>query len=299
MRRSGPQHSERCSVKASGKGERLRALVPRVVAGVYDPSVPAAPAPAASSSLATRRVEPEVMDDPSLDPAAHRAALAGLRRLNAMSGTTASLARALGPILQAVPADRTPRVLDVACGGGDGAVALAARLTKRLGRPVRVDGCDRSPFAVETARSAARSSPQADGSPSGDRSQFFEADALAGPLPGADGTGEPRYDAAVSSLFLHHLTDADAPAVLRNMAAAADAVVVSDLRRTRLGLAMAHLACRALSRSPVVHADGPQSVRAAFTVEEFRRVADAAGLADGTIRRVWPQRFLFLWERGR
>ena len=81
------------------------------------------------------------------------------------------------------------------------------------------------------------------------------------------------------------------------MAAAANAVVVSDLRRTRLGLAMAHLACRGLSRSPVVHVDGPQSVRAAFTVEEFRRVADAAGLADVAIAKIWPQRFLFVWER--
>ena len=246
-------------------------------------SVPAPP------SLAARRVEPEVMDDPALDPAAHRAALAGLKRLNALSGTTRSLAKALRPILADVPAGRTPRVLDVACGGGDGAVALARRLTRTLGRPVRVDGCDRSPVALETARRSAAAAGQA--------CEFFPADALAGPLPGADGGADERYDAAVSSLFLHHLQDEDAPAALRNITDAANAVVVSDLRRTRLGLAMAHVACRALSRSPVVHADGPQSVRAAFTVAEFERVAAAAGLGDGTLTRVWPQRFLFVWRR--
>ena len=227
------------------------------------------------------------MDDPGLDPAAHRAALAGLRRLNALSGTTASLAGTLAPLLQAVPADRTPRVLDVACGGGDGAIALADRLSRTLERTVRVDGCDLSPVAVETARRSA----EAAGSPS----RFFPADALAGPLPGANGE---RYDAAVSSLFLHHLTDEDAPAVLRNMAAAANAVVVSDLRRTRLGLAMAHVACRALSRSPVRARGRPAKRAGGVHPAGVRTVADAAGLGDGTIRRVWPQRFLFVWRRG-
>ena len=252
--------------------------------------MPPAPTPAVPNTLAARRVVPEVMDDPDLDPAAHRAALAGLKRLNALSGTTGSLTRALVPILRDVPEDRTPRVLDVACGGGDGAVALAEQLSIKLRRTVEVDGCDRSPFAVATAQ---RLSLDA-----GLDAEFYVADALTGPLP-APSDPEPggeRYDAAVSSLFLHHLEDDDAPRVLRHMAAAARAVVVSDLRRTRIGLAMAHLACRALSRSPVVHADGPQSVRAAFTLPEFRRVADAAGLSSGDLQPVWPQRFRFVWR---
>ena len=232
------------------------------------------------------------MDDPALDPAAHAAALRGLRRLNAASGTTRSLARTLAPILSDVKG-RTPRVLDVACGGGDGAVVLSNRLRQELGRAVRVDGCDMSETALKIARGVAKNSE----SPG----EFFNADALAGPLPGAPGrpAGGSRYDAAVSSLFLHHLPDGDAPRVLRNMADAANCVVVSDLRRTRLGLAMAGLACRALSRSPVVRADGPQSVRAAFTIPEFRRIADAADLSGGELKSVWPQRFLFVWRRGR
>ena len=227
------------------------------------------------------------MDDPALAPAAHAAALRGLRRLNAMSGTTRSLALALAPVLSEVE-DRAPRVLDVACGGGDGAVALADRLQKVLGREVRVDGCDVSETALKIARETGERRRR--------RGEFYNADALAGPLPGADGN---RYDAAVSSLFLHHLSDGDAPRALRNMADAAECVVVSDLRRTRFGLAMAHLACRTLSRSPVVRADGPQSVRAAFTIPEFREVADAAGLTGGELKPVWPQRFLFVRRRDR
>ena len=239
-----------------------------------------------STFPAARAVEPELMDDPALDPAAHRAALAGLRRLNAASGTAGTLARTLAPVLKNVPADRVPRVLDVACGGGDGAVALGRRLRARLNRSIRVDGADLSPTALEAARGAAGRA--------GHVGEFYQADARTGPLPGAGDGG--RYDAAVCSLFLHHFDDEDAGRVLKNMAAAAGCVVVSDLRRTRTGLVFAHAACRLLSRSPVVHADGPQSVRAAFTMNEFRRVADAAGLAGGTLAAAWPQRFLFVWR---
>ena len=36
---------------------------------------------------------------------------------------------------------------------------------------------------------------------------------------------------------------------------------------------------KVLTRSPIVHVDGPRSVAAAFTVEEVRRLAGQAGLA--------------------
>jgi hypothetical protein len=74
-------------------------------------------------------------------------------------------------------------------------------------------------------------------------------------------------------------------------------MLVDDLLRTSLGLFLAHLGCRILTRSPVVHADGPQSVRAAFTREELRELAELAGLPAPEERPHWPQRILLSWRR--
>lgn len=52
-----------------------------------------------------------------------------------------------------------------------------------------------------------------------------------------------------------------------------------------------------LSRSPVVHFDGPASVRAAYTPAELRALADQAGLAGATVRPVFPCRMLLTWSR--
>jgi hypothetical protein len=60
------------------------------------------------------------------------------------------------------------------------------------------------------------------------------------------------------------------------------------------------LACagtRLLSRSPVVHVDGPRSVAAAFTPAEALDLAQRAGLTGATVVRRWPCRFLLTWRR--
>ena len=74
-------------------------------------------------------------------------------------------------------------------------------------------------------------------------------------------------------------------------------VLVNDLERGLAGLTLAHLGTRLLSRSDVVHTDGPLSVRAAFTVPEVRALAAAAGLTGAVVVRRWPCRFLLTWTR--
>jgi hypothetical protein len=75
-------------------------------------------------------------------------------------------------------------------------------------------------------------------------------------------------------------------------------VLVNDLRRCRSGLILAHAAARLLTRSNVVHVDAPRSVRAAFTIDEMRRLSVEAGLRGAIVRRRWPCRFLLTWHPG-
>jgi SAM-dependent methyltransferase len=217
------------------------------------------------------------MDRPDLPADQHHHALDALARLNRWSRSDRIL---WGPIRRLARSDLPLRILDVACGAGDVLIGLANR-ARRAGLRFELRGIDISPTAIDHARKQ-----------TGNLSiQFEQADALAGPLPAG-------FDVIISSLFLHHLTDEQAVELLRRMAAAAERLVlINDLRRSRAGWLLAAAACRLLTRSPVVHADGPLSVARAFTPAEALGIAERAGLHGATVSRRWPFRFLLTWHR--
>jgi len=232
--------------------------------------------------LAQRHRQPEWMDEPGIDPLAHRQALQGLRRINAFSGAVGSL---FAPIrsLAREAGGRPLRVLDLACGGGDNTTALAER-ARREGLAVQVDGCDLSPQAVAIAARNAQSRALVGAT-------FFQADALHDPIP-------DNYDVILCSLFLHHLDEEQAVELLWRMAGASLCLVlVNDLIRSPLGYGLAWAGCRLLSRSPIVHFDGPVSVQGAFQLPEVRALATRAGLEGAELRRSWPERYLLCWRR--
>jgi SAM-dependent methyltransferase len=229
--------------------------------------------------------EPELMDDPGIAAADHLHALSALGRINTISRTAARLAEGVVSLL---PADTARArggplvVADIACGGGDVTIDLARRLRRVLGGAVQVIGFDLSPRAMARAREAAARR--------GSDVSFEVRDVLA--------DGCPPCDVAVNSLFVHHLADAEADALLRSLAEATRrGIVISDLVRSRLGLGLAVVGTTLLSSSRVARVDGPLSVRAARTLGEYRSLCDRAGLRTATIRRVWPERVVIRWQR--
>ncbi len=231
--------------------------------------------------VAERRRQPEWMDQPELDAQRHEHALRGLARINSWSGSGGVFWRRLRALSEAV-SDRPLRVLDLASGAGDGVIRLWCR-AKQAGISLHIDGCDRSSTAIDHARRAAQSC-HAD-------VHFFSCDVLHDPLPEV-------YDVLLNSLFLHHLDEAEAVAFLRRAAAVARrALLITDLLRSPVGLFLAYAATRILTRSPVVHFDGPISVRGAFTLIELRSLAGRAGLAHATVTRQLPCHMLLSWNK--
>jgi 2-polyprenyl-3-methyl-5-hydroxy-6-metoxy-1,4-benzoquinol methylase len=235
--------------------------------------------------LKDRHRQPEVMDQPGLDPGGHHQALSALARVNWISAT----AGVLWPPIRNLCRDRLKsadprpvRILDIATGGGDVPIRLWQR-GRHAGLPLEVAGCDVSLLAIEHARQrAARRGADV---------SFFVLDVLKDPFP----TG---YDVVTCSLFLHHLDERDAAAVLTRMReAAGQLVLVSDLNRTKIGWLAVLLASRVLTRSRVVHVDAPLSVEGAFTLDEARALARQAGMEDAQVRPRFPFRFLLSWRR--
>jgi 2-polyprenyl-3-methyl-5-hydroxy-6-metoxy-1,4-benzoquinol methylase len=223
------------------------------------------------------------MDQPGLDESLHAHALRSLSRINWICRTSAMIWKPIRKLALTSQSRQPLRILDVACGGGDVAIGLARR-AQRVGIPVQVDGCDINAVAIRHAQGNALHANV-------NNVGFFQHDALITPLP-------ESYDVVTCSLFLHHLDNGDAERMLRSMGAAAGQMVVaSDLLRNRLAYFLAVAACRVLTRSPIVHVDGPLSVAAAFTVDEARALAERAGLSGAQFTRYFPERFLLVWRR--
>jgi SAM-dependent methyltransferase len=232
-------------------------------------------------AMAHRRRRPELMDQPGLDLAEHAHALDGLGRINRVSRSAAIYWRALC-LLARAHTGRPLRVLDLASGGGDVPIALAAR-AMRSGVAMHFEGCDKSGDAMRfaTDRAAAR----------GIAIRFFQLDVVLDEVPSG-------FDVIFSALFLHHLSGSEAAGLLQRMGrAAGELILVNDLLRGPIEYAMAWAGCHLLSRSPIVRHDGPVSVSAAFTMTEVRELARQADLEGVKLTRHWPGRFLLSWSR--
>jgi len=231
-------------------------------------------------SLSRRQRIPELMDDPALDPAEHHRALAGLARINRWSGS----AGVLWPVVEEVSRKKGGhpiKVLDVATGAGDVPLALWRR-AKISNLRVEFSGCDVSQTAIDHATKQA-GEERAD-------LKFFLHDAVRDPLL-------ERYDLIVCSLFLHHLSEPEAVSLLQHLRDAADAVAINDLARSRMNYVLVWIAAHLLSRSPIVHFDGPASVRSAFTPAEAKALAEQAGLQGAAVATRFPCRFLLTWRQ--
>lgn len=204
----------------------------------------------------------EMLDRP-VGAAARAASLADIDRLNAWFGGYTLTLREVWRVAAAAAPGRPLVVLDV----GGGHAAFAARVVgwaRREGRAVRVVVAERDAEALALARRVCAGYPEI---------TLVRADATALPFRGR------AADVVTTALTLHHLEPEEAVAALREMAAAARAaVVINDLLRTRLALALVWLATRLLRCHPISRHDGPLSVRRAYSSAELRALAEKAGI---------------------
>jgi 2-polyprenyl-3-methyl-5-hydroxy-6-metoxy-1,4-benzoquinol methylase len=134
------------------------------------------------------------------------------------------------------------RVIDIGCGGG----ALLEYLQRQLG--VAVTGVDLKP-----------------------------PDHAAVPIIAADAVTErlPDADIAICSLVAHHLTPEQNIALIRNVSRSCRRFIIHDLIRHPFPLVLFTIfLCPLIGREAAV--DGRQSIRRAFTPDEFKELVRAA-----------------------
>jgi ubiquinone/menaquinone biosynthesis C-methylase UbiE len=218
--------------------------------------------------IRTRPAAQELMDDPACAEGELRLALRDLGRINRVFGAhrfvRAYLDRAIPAAGHRRPGAVAFRLVDVASGGGDVAVAVACWAARR-NISVRFVAVDRHATTAGLAREATRRHRGI---------SVVRGDARA--LPFADRT----FDVGLCTLALHHMRDEDAALVLRELhRVARRGFLAVDLVRGGVGHAAVWLLTR-LSRSRVLRHDGPLSVRRARSIEEYRRLAESSGIPD-------------------
>lgn len=171
-------------------------------------------------------------------------------------------------------------VLDIASGAADIPRALVA-WGRRRGFDLRVTALDISRSALDYAR---RSGPP------DDRLSLLCAD-ITRPF-----CLDRSFDYVTSALFFHHLTDEQVVEVLRiSDRLARRGMVVNDLVRSRQAFVLTWLLTWPFH--PILHHDGPLSVRRALTPVEILTLARLAGVPWLTIGRHFGERMTAAGER--
>ncbi len=178
-----------------------------------------------------RSLTPELMDDAEFACDKREEFHAELARLNRLLGNNKLIFEKLR---REVPA----RVMDIGCGEG----ALLADVRAAFGAEVTgvdLQDCPANPFGVN----------------------IIVGDATKIPLPPSD--------VALSVLTIHHLSEEEVVALVKNVGRSAKRFVIVDLVRHRLPLTLFSIFMRPLL-TQLVFSEGVQSIRRAYTPDELR-----------------------------
>jgi SAM-dependent methyltransferase len=190
-------------------------------------------------ALCKRQNEAEILDGDGVGDDEAARAYEQLARIHRLIGDTAFVVRA-------IRRDALPvfRVLDLGCAAG----YVTEEVQRKLG--VEVIGVDVNPRRPAEARIP-----------------IFRADAVHGQLPAAD--------VAFSMHLVHHLTESDLADLIRNVRRYCRRLILLDIVRHPLPLALFRLFVEPFA-SKIVVEDGKTSFRRSYTAGELRQITACA-----------------------
>jgi SAM-dependent methyltransferase len=216
----------------------------------------------------------EIMDEPcSRDEL--RACLRDLARLNRWFLAYRPLLDWLGAIAPS-SSDRPLHILDVACGYGD-TLRRIERWARTRGIAVELTGFDLNPDAIAIA---------AEATPSTSVIRWVVSDVFRF-------QPDKPVHFIVSSLFTHHLSEADVVRFVQWMELKSKmGWFINDLSRAAIPYHLLRIFSKIAGLHHFVQHDGPVSIARSFVPEDWQRICAAAGLRPGdiSIQPVWPAR---------
>ncbi|HTY37667.1 MAG TPA: methyltransferase domain-containing protein [Bacteroidota bacterium] len=213
---------------------------------------------------------PELIEDPNADEGLLRDELQSIRTVNRFFGGERAIRLGIGGFLERA-GDRVITILDLGTGSADIPLYLS-RLARKRKRRIHITAVDKHQLVLNEARRLTEHVPEI---------TIEAGDILNLDYPPAS------FDIVLCSLTMHHFSSADGVRIMRSMRELSRiGLVIVDLTRGPMAVCVAWLYTALTTRNPMTRTDAVLSVRRGFTVREFRRLAEEAGLERFIVRTI-------------
>lgn len=215
--------------------------------------------------MTTRSLKKEKLDDLSLDGEMLHKTLQSLAWINRYFGNRRSIIRAIHAIYK--KEKKALAIVDLGCGGGDMALAVAGSLQKH-NIQYTITGIDGNAATLAFAQKKCAGYSEIN---------FLQADIL------SPGFAIPPCDILLSSHFMYHFTEDGLTDFLRNNSSSVStAFVFSELKRNRLATFLFRCSSFLLPISKLAKEDGLVAIKRSFSKSEWHSVLQRANI--GTFR---------------
>jgi SAM-dependent methyltransferase len=229
-----------------------------------------------SHIFAKRSQEPELMDDFRVDGFILEQTLRELEIINKWLGGDYVTINAIDRLINNQK-DRTWRIIDLGCGGGE-MLKLIALWARKHAISVELIGIDANQYVVEYAIKNTRKFPEI---------SFINGDVLSKEFTLL------QADIITATLFTHHFSNEDLIWLLQQAKKyALVGLAINDLHRHWFAYRSINLLTALFSKSSMVKNDAGLSVLRAFRKRELINILQAAGINQYSIKWRWA----FRWQ---
>ncbi len=208
-----------------------------------------------------RSSEKEKLDDLNLDGETLHQALKSLGWINKWFGNHSAVKKAIHRIY--IKEQRPLRIVDLGCGGGDLALALA-RSMRRHKISCRITGIDGNAHALVYAQKKCRGYNEIDFLPEDILDKAFSIQPC---------------DILISSHFMYHFTaDAMVEFLKNNLSSVSTAFIFSELKRNPFAMRLFKFSSFLLPISKLAKEDGVLAIKRAYTEKEWITIMQRAGI---------------------
>lgn len=223
-----------------------------------------------------RSEETEIMDDLEMEGEELARTLAEIKYINDWLGGNKVVLNALKQIFKNIDPEKTIKILDLGCGGGEILREIAAYCRKKNIK-VELVGIDANAFTINYAIEQCAYYKEV---------SFLKLDIF------SDDFKNLTYDIAVCSLFLHHFENDKIVQILRTINKSAKiGLIINDLQRSKIAFFLFNLVTAILFAGKMAKNDGKISIKRSFLKTDLIAYLKASDFNNFKIKWKWAFRY--------